>query len=201
MARDVVAAPGERTRRVGSARSRRRGAQAEAEAPSLERPPLGEIFRDGRYDFQPAPKVEQVFENFLEKDPAAAEGIDRVVARHVFSRGELRSRTVAITFVLTEKAVEEPACWEGFLRGASETAGEDLERAEMDGVPVAYSETDAEHGVTIYYAKDLVVTVAAPPPIPRSELDDNRAVPARRALEPAPPHDVGVAASRSRSAG
>lgn len=146
--------------------------QAEDEAPSLERPGLGEIFRDGRYDFQPAPKAEQVFEDLLEKDPAAAEGIDRVVARHVFSRGELRTRTVAIAFLLTERAIEEPAFWDGFLRGAAETAGEDLERAEMDGVQVAYSETDVEHSLTIYYAKDLVMTVAAPPSTSRSELDD-----------------------------
>lgn len=147
-------------------------AQAEEEAPGLERPDLDEIFRDGRYDFQPAPKAEKVFERLFERDRLAAEGIDDVVANHVFPQGRLRTKIVAIAFVLSDVAIEDPATWDGFLVGVGDTAGEAPEEATLAGAKVAYTETAVDHTVSIYYARDLIVTVTGPPATTRAELDD-----------------------------
>lgn len=146
--------------------------QAEEEAPSLERPGLGEIFRDGRYDFQAAPKAEKVFERIFERDPLAAQGIEDVVANHVFPRGELRTKIVAIAFVLTDLAIEDPLTWDGFLMGMGDEAGVTPDEGTLDGAKVAYTESGVDHSLTIYYARDLIVTIAGPPATTREELDD-----------------------------
>lgn len=149
-----------------------RTAQSEDDLPGLERPDVDEIFRDGRYDFQPAPKAERVSEKLFENDPLAAEGIEDVVANHVFPGKKLRTEIIAIALLLTDLAVEDPATWDGFLRGVGDTAGEPPEENTLDGAKVAYVENDVEHSVLIYYARDLIVMVAGPPSTTREELED-----------------------------
>ena len=143
----------------------------EAEPAQSIRPTLGEIFRDGAYEFEDAPRIARALERAAGGDSADSLPFDEIVAKRVDEEGSPTGMH-ALAFLLTNEAAEVPDIWEQLVQQAAASTGREPERGTLDGAAVAYTENDVEHTLTIYYARDLVVTVMAPAATPKSELDD-----------------------------
>lgn len=153
---------------VESVRNERTGdARLDAERPSVE-----EIFRDGRYEFVKAhPVAEKAFRDEIESDPTVDEILEKAVMKEVVdpAGGGL---IFAFAFVMGEEATKDPLTWDGFLVGASETAGKEFEESTMDGAEIAFVETSMERTLLVNYAPDLIVMVTSGPKVSRTKLED-----------------------------
>jgi hypothetical protein len=137
----------------------------------VERPSLDEIFRDGEYDFvQAHPAAEKAFRDEIAKDPTVEETLEKAILRQVVDPEDRFIFTFA--FVMGEEATKDPLTWDGFLVGASDTAGEDFEESTMDGVDVAFVETKMERTLLLNYAPDLIVMITSDLDVSRTELED-----------------------------
>lgn len=149
------------------------GQKAAREEAVESRPSLDEIFRDGDYVFEKGPpELQQLAEKEIRSDPAGDEGLEEVVVKTAAPADDPKKAMYLLAMEMTDVAVDDPGTWAGFLRGASEASGEDLEEGEIDGVETAYSDLPREHLLSIYYAPDLIITAVAEPSVPRSELED-----------------------------
>lgn len=153
---------------VDSVRQQRAGdARLDVERPSLE-----EIFRDGRYEFVKAhPAAEKAFRDEIEKDPTVDETLEKAVMKQVVDPDGGRF-IFAFAFVMGEEATKDPLTWDGFLVGASDTAGEDFEESTMDGAEVAFVETHMERTLLLNYAPDLIVMITSDLKVSRTKLED-----------------------------
>lgn len=135
-----------------------------------ERPSLDEIFRDGRYSFEPAPRrIAAAAERSIKKHPSDDAALEELVTHQVVE-GAKPGEVILVFGIVTADDFVGPEIWEGFLRGASETA--ELEEDTLDGVATAYGKTVADHTLALNYAPDLIVTISATHATKASKLED-----------------------------
>lgn len=149
------------------------GEKAAREEAAENRPSLDEIFRDGRYVFgRGDPAIEQAAEKGIRSDPAGDEGLEDVVVKTLWPEDDRKEVMHVLALEMTDVAVEDPETWAGFLRGAAEGGGKELEEGTVDGAETAYADLGSERALSIHYAPDLIITVVARPSVTRSELED-----------------------------
>jgi hypothetical protein len=144
------------------------GAAAEVVEPGgsvavVERPKLGRVFRDGRYDFRPAPpSLQREADNEFRSDPAADQALKRVKVK-LADDSVTGARFVSIAIVWSDFAAGQPATWEGFLDGYADEGGVRLKRGTLRGVEIATVRQPDATVVVVDYSNAVTMMVLGPP--------------------------------------
>ena len=134
------------------------------------RPSLGEIFRDGRYEFSPMPRRERkVLDLTVNKDDAAAAAIEKLRAFVVVDRRAPDAFVRASALVFTESAADTPTFWDDFVRGFEGRHEADV--GKLGGVDSVFQGRAGVRVLALRYAPDVVVSVYATVPTTRGDLE------------------------------
>lgn len=137
-----------------------------------EPPRLGKIFRDGRYEFGPAPAtVQRQAERRFRSDPAARQAFRKLAVKMVL---DPPGGTAILTFAIVWKkvAAAHPAAWEEFLAGYTSDNDVELTRGKMRGVNVAFGDQRDARVVLVDHSDRVTVMVVGPPNAPMGPLKD-----------------------------
>lgn len=139
----------------------------------VDRARLGRIFRDGRYTFEPAPPaVKRSAERSFRSDPLAEAALEKLSVK-IASGGAGETGLLTVAIVWSDLAAEDPATWEGFLRGYKGNKGVELRSGkQLRGVEVAFGRQSDANVVLIDYSGRVTLMVAGPPGIPFGPLKD-----------------------------
>ncbi|MDQ4124959.1 MAG: hypothetical protein M3134_05075 [Actinomycetota bacterium] len=139
---------------------------------NLEAPRLGKIFRDGRYEFGPAPAtVQRQAERRFRRDPAARQAFRKLAVKMVV---DAPGGTPIVTFAIVWKkaAAAHPAAWEEFLAGYTTDNDVELTRGTMRGANVAFGDQRDARVVLVDHSDRVTLMVVGPPNSSMAPLKD-----------------------------